>query len=283
MLRIVMTCLVASVAGIWGACAETAMDRGSYLVNAIMACDGCHTPRPGGGALDMTKRFSGGSQVWDEPHFLVRGSNISSDPAAGIGIWSDADFKRLMWEGVRPNGVKVAPQMPFAFYKILTSRDLDAVTAYLRSVTPQSNKVQPPVYKAAMHYEDIPGGEKPFTDEVLNDSLKRGFYVATIAHCMECHARHPDGSPGYKDSWGRGGHVMKGPYGEAKVSNITSHPTKGIGALSDAEIKRALTQGIGHDGRKLKPPMARQEYFSKMSDADLNSLIAWVRTMPPLE
>jgi hypothetical protein len=152
-----------------GARGETEFERGQYLVDAIMACDGCHTPRPGGGVLDMTKRFSGGSQTWDEPHFLVKGSNISSDRERGIGAWSDAYFKRLMSEGGRPNGVKVAPQMPFAFYKILTPRDLDAVTAYIRSVAPQSNQVQPPVYKAAMHYEDIPGGEKPFTDDALND------------------------------------------------------------------------------------------------------------------
>ena len=223
-----LACLAGSVAVISGARAETTLERGSYLVNAIMACDGCHTPRPGGGEFDMTKRFSGGSQVWDEPHFLVKGSNISSDPTNGIGVWSGTDFKRLMSEGVRPSGVKVAPQMPFAFYKILTPRDLDAVTAYIRLAAPQSNQVQPPVYKAAMHYEDIPGGEKPFTDEALNEPLRRGFYIATIAHCMECHARRPDGTPGYKDSWGKGGHIMKGPYGEVKVSNITSHPTQGI-------------------------------------------------------
>src|SRR5690349_19332783 len=119
MLRIAMMCLGAAVWGISGARAETALERGSYLVNAVMACDGCHTPRSGGGAFDMTKRFSGGSQVWDEPHFLVKGSNISSDRTDGIGAWSDADFKHLMSEGVRPSGVKVAPQMPFAFYKIL--------------------------------------------------------------------------------------------------------------------------------------------------------------------
>jgi len=271
------------LAAIGGARAETTLERGKYLVDAIMACDGCHTPRPGGGALDMTKRFSGGSQTWDEPHYLVKGSNISSDRDHGIGSWGDADFKRLMSEGVRPNGVKVAPQMPFVFYKILTPRDLDAVTAYIRSAAPQSNQVQPPLYKAAMHYEDIPGGEKPFTDEMLNDQLKRGFYVATIAHCMECHARHPDGSPGYKDSWGRGGHVMKGPYGEVTVSNITASPTKGIGAMSDTDLKRVLTQGIGRDGRKLKPPMARHEYFTKMTDTDLNALVVWVRTIPPLD
>ena len=35
------------------ALAETPVERGGYLANAIMACDGCHTPRPPGGAFDM--------------------------------------------------------------------------------------------------------------------------------------------------------------------------------------------------------------------------------------
>ena len=65
--------------------------------------------------------------------------------------------------------------------------------------------------------------------------------------------------------------------------NITSHPTKGIGAWTDADIKRALTQGVERDGRAFKPPMARQNYFSKMTDDDVNAIVAWVRTIPPLE
>ena len=44
---------------------ETPVDRGRYLVDAVMGCDGCHTPRPKG-QFDMAKKFSGGSQVWDE-------------------------------------------------------------------------------------------------------------------------------------------------------------------------------------------------------------------------
>ena len=47
----------ALVALIAAASAETLLERGSYLVNAVMGCDGCHTPRPGG-VFDMTKRFS---------------------------------------------------------------------------------------------------------------------------------------------------------------------------------------------------------------------------------
>jgi mono/diheme cytochrome c family protein len=265
-----------------GARAETALERGRYLVDAIMGCDGCHTPRPGG-VFDMSKRFAGGLLVFEQKEFVVRGSNISSDREHGIGAWSDAEFKTLMTEGVRPSGVKIAPQMPFAFYRILTARDLDAVTAYVRSAAPQAGQPPPPVYRAPMQYEAIPGGERPFTDAMLNDPLKRGFYIATIAHCMECHARRPDGSAGYADSWGKGGHVMKGPYGEVTVSNITSDPDKGIGRMTDAELRRVFTQGIGRDGRTLKLPMARQVYFSKMTDADVDALIAWIRTIPPLK
>src|SRR6186997_1115812 len=103
---------------------ESLLERGSYLVNAVMACDGCHTPR-GPAGFDMTRRFSGGAQVWDEPAYLVRGSNITPDRETGIGNWSANDLKRLMTDGMRPNGVPVAHQMPYPFYKILTPGDLD--------------------------------------------------------------------------------------------------------------------------------------------------------------
>src|SRR6478735_109136 len=102
--RIAMICLAGSVAVISGARAETLLERGSYLVNAVMACDGCHTPRPGG-VFDMTRRFSGGSQVWDEKAYTVRGSNITPDRETGIGTWSEGDLKRALTEGIRPSGV----------------------------------------------------------------------------------------------------------------------------------------------------------------------------------
>jgi mono/diheme cytochrome c family protein len=282
MIRLVIMSAAALVAAAGGACAETSLERGSYLVNAVMACDGCHTPRPGG-AFEMAKRFSGGSQVWDEKAYTVRGSNITPDRETGIGSWSETDLKRALTEGVRPSGVNLAPQMPFAFYKILTPRDLDAVVAYVRSVEPVRNQVPPPVYKAEMHAELIPGAEKPVADEAPRDPLKRGFYLATIAHCMECHSRKPDGTQDYVNWNGKGGAEFTGPFGKVAARNITSHPTAGIGAWTDAEIKRALTHGVARDGRAFKPPMARQIYFSKMTDDDLNAIVAWVRTIPPLE
>jgi mono/diheme cytochrome c family protein len=282
MARLGVVAFAALAAFTIGAAAETPLERGDYLVNAVLGCDGCHTPR-GPAGFDMSKRFSGGSQVWDEPALWVKGSNISSDAETGIGKWSAADLKRALTEGVRPTGVPLAPQMPFAFYKILTPQDLDAVVTYVRSVAPVRNEVQPPVYKAAMHAELIPGGEKPMPEQAMSDPVKRGFYLATIAHCMECHSRKPDGTADYKTWLGKGGHEMKGPFGSVTVRNITSHKAAGIGAWSDAEIRRALTHGVARDGRAFKLPMARQVYYSRMKDADLDAIVAWVRTLPPLE
>jgi mono/diheme cytochrome c family protein len=281
MFKLIVTCVTTLVAT--AAVAQDALiERGSYLVNAVMACDGCHTPR-GPAGFDMTKRFSGGSQVWDEPAYLVRGSNITPDRDSGIGGWSADQLKRLMVDGVRPNGVPVAPQMPYAFYKILTPRDLDAVVAYTRSVAPVRNEVAAPVYRGPSHAELIPGAEKPFTEDMLKDKVKRGFYLATIAHCMECHSRRPDGKADYVKWNGKGGYVFKSPKGSVTTKNISSHKTAGIGAWTDAEIRRSLTHGVDRTGRPFALQMQRQIYFAKMTDQDLDAIVAWVRTIPPIE
>src|SRR5690349_10857236 len=212
MIRFVFACIISVAAG--NAAAQALVERGSYLVNAVMACDGCHTPRTKTG-FDMEKRFSGGSQVWDTPAYTVRGTNITPDRETGIGAWSDVELKRSLTEGVHRGGRPIAPQMPFAFYKILTPGDLDAIVAYLRSVPAVSHAVAPPVYKAAMHAEPVPNAGRPYAEADLAQPVKRGFYLATIAHCMECHSRKPDGTQDYAGSWGKGGYVFTGPWGSA--------------------------------------------------------------------
>jgi hypothetical protein len=66
------------------------------------------------------------------------------------------------------------------------------------------------------------------------------------------------------------------------AANITSHPTAGIGAWSDQKIARAITQGVSRDGRALKPPMAFS-FYAGLKDGDLAAIIAYLRTVPPLQ
>jgi hypothetical protein len=128
----------------------------------------------------------------------------------------------------------------------------------------------------------FPGGEKPYTEAMFSDKVKHGFYLATIGHCMECHT--PMGPRGreFATRLGAGGFEFPGPWGKSVSRNVTSSKTKGIGAWTDAEIKRAITTGVSRDGSHLKPPMGFH-YYSNMTDGDLNDLIAWVRTLPPKE
>jgi mono/diheme cytochrome c family protein len=262
--------------------AQSPVERGSYLVNGVLTCGNCHTPRGPGGVLAMDKQLSGGPQEWDTPTFKVKGANITPDRETGIGSWSDAELKRALVDGIRPNGTRMAPIMPYGFYKVFTTADLDAVVAYLRSVPAVSNKVQAPLYKAPLHVEIPPGADRQMAAADLSDPVKRGFYQVTIAHCMECHTPRVNGKSDFDSALGKGGEEFKGPWGVAVARNITSHREKGIGAWSDAEIKRAITQGVRKDGTPLKPPMGYPMY-ARMSDADLSDVVAYLRTLPPKE
>jgi len=260
---------------------QSPVERGSYLVNSILTCGNCHTPRGPGGVFDMSKQLSGGPQTWDEPTFKVKGANITADPDTGIGKWSDADIKRALQEGKRPNGTQLAPIMPYGFYKIFTPNDLNAVVAYIKSVPAVKNAVEPPVYKAAMHPNTPPGAEKPMSEADMSNPVKRGFYLVTIGHCMECHTPVVDGKHDNKQL-GKGGQEFKGPWGVTVSRNITSSKTKGIGDWSDAEIKAAITQGKRKDGSPLKPPMGYPLY-ARMTDQDLTAVVAYLRTVPAQE
>jgi mono/diheme cytochrome c family protein len=265
--------------------AQSLLARGDYLVNGIMTCNHCHTPKDKAGNPVMARQFAGGVQRFDEVTFTASGSNITPDADTGIGKWSDADIKRALTDGVRPNGVKLAFVMPSPLYKVLTPRDLDAVVAYMRSVAPLNAKVPQPLYKTAQYAPTYPGADKPMSESDLRDPLKRGQYLANLGHCMQCHAERDDQEiPNYRTGAGKGGRVYKTPAGLVKAANITSHPTKGLGAWSDAEIKRALINGVSRDGRPLAITMATySQYLKRLSDDDLNALVAWMRALPPLE
>jgi mono/diheme cytochrome c family protein len=280
MLKTMWAVLALSFALAGGAQAQSDLvKRGDYLVNTIMTCQNCHTPM-GPNGPDFSKALSGGLS-WDEPPFKVTAANITPDKETGIGNWTDEQIKTLLRTGKRPNGVPVAAVMPYGFYKILTDRDMDAIVAYLRSVKPVSNKVPAPVYRLPAVSQTPPGADKPFTEDMLKDKVKNGFYLATIGHCFECHT--PMGPRGHDwAEYGKGGMKFPGPWGQSISRNLTSSKDKGLGGWTDAQIKTAITTGVSKDGSRLKPPMGFP-YYAHMTGADLDAVIAYLRTVPAQE
>jgi mono/diheme cytochrome c family protein len=253
--------------------------RGDYLVNGILTCANCHSPK-GPPAAVAGKDFSGGLS-WDEPPFKVTAPNITQDKETGIGNWTDDQIKTMLTTGKNPHGIQEAEVMPTAFYPILTPGDLNSIVAYLRTLKPVSNKVPDPIYKIALPHHAFPGAEKSYSPADLNDKLKRGFYLATIGHCMECHTpfKAGGGPRDFAGSLGKGGAEFPGPWGVVKSRNITSSKTAGIGHWTDAEIKEAIVHGKRKDGSKLTGPMGFQ-YYVKMTDQDLDAVVAYLRTVP---
>jgi mono/diheme cytochrome c family protein len=269
MSRLFLGAALAMLAGGQGALAQSPAQRGDYLVNSILNCGGCHTPRGPGGA---DKAFAGGN-VFDTPRFKVYSSNITPDRQTGIGNWSNDEIRNALLHGKRPNGVVLAA-MPTAFLADLTTTDLDAIIAYLRTLKPVKNEVPAPEYKGQIVHDPLPKPGK------MRGKVKRGYYLATIGHCMECHTPMEKGKQLFDTSLGAGGRQFKGPWGVATARNITASKDKGLGSWTDAEIRRAITQGVRKDGSKLNPPMGFAAY-AKMTDKDMAALIAYLRTVPP--
>jgi len=198
------------------------------------------------------KALSGGMR-FDEPPFDVTASNITSDRESGIGAWSGCRHQEAAdhWDAPerRAGRRHHADRLLQGHHAAATSTRSSPICA---TIPPVKNQVPAPVYKVALQPPLVPNAQKQMTETDLGDKAKRGFYLATIAHCMECHT--PVGPKGRDFSrLGAGGFEFKGPWGVSVSRNITSSKTKGLGAWTDEEIKRAITQGVSHDGSKLKP------------------------------
>ena len=63
--------------------------------------------------------------------------------------------------------------------------------------------------------------------------------------------------------------------------NLTDHPT-GLANASDDEIKDAFLNGVGTDGRNLVPLMPYW-IFHNMTDDDADSIVAYLRTLRPIQ
>ncbi len=109
------------------------VERGRYLFN-VASCAYCHTNDGAGGA-----KLSGGLGTIYTP-------NISSDPKAGLGGWSDAQIARAIRSGVSRNGRPLYWQgMPWDHFSNWDEEDIRAIVAYLRLLPPVTEPV--PAYR----------------------------------------------------------------------------------------------------------------------------------------
>jgi len=129
---------------------------------------------------------------------------------------------------------------------------------------------------------------RPVTDRRIEPTearLTRGKYlVESVAHCFHCHSDHDFSDPDYPPIPGRegAGWLMPIPeLGKIASRNITSDPETGLGRWTDDEILRALQEGVSRDGSALFPVMPYPD-FAQLDDEDAASIVAYIRTIPPV-
>lgn len=118
--------------------------------------------------------------------------------------------------------------------------------------------------------------------------VERGKYLFhTLADCEGCHSERDWAKFGAPVLPGRLGSGMVFPKemglpGTIAPPNISQDKERGLGNWTDGEIIRAVREGVSRDGRALFPMMPYQS-FAKMSDEDVYSLVAYLRTMPAVK
>ena len=150
----------------------------------------------------------------------------------------------------------------------------------------------------------------PSNSEALRLSrIERGAYLVTVGGCNDCHTPFKMGEKGPEPDMTRmlSGHphdlvmppttategpwvwrgagtntAFAGPWGVSYARNLTPDPISGIGIWDEARfIKTIRTGKHWGESRPIMPPMPWQNY-AQMTDEDLKSVYAYLRSIPPI-
>ena len=260
--------------------------RGARLYRT--ACATCHT-QPG-------TPHSCGAAIPNFPTTFgtIVSSNLTRDPARGIGARSDGEIARLLRHGVMPDG-RFSRTMPRA--RLLGDQDIAALLGFLRSddplfapcveETPAARLSLLGRVALALLGPKAPAGDGDFDPAPVpvpprTASAAYGRYLATAIYgCVGCHTDGLDdveaklASPNLL----AGGLELPDPRGDRVLStNLTPDPT-GIGPWTLAQFDSALTTGIAPDGGAIRSPMP----ILRFTDAvETEAIYRYLQSVPPV-
>lgn len=257
--------------------------RGEYLSKAG-DCSACHD------AADHTP-LAGGLPV-NSPFGPIYASNITPDPASGIGRYTLTEFADAIRLGKRRDGAQLYPAMPYPSFANMTDEDVTALYAYLmHGVKPVAKRA--PETKLPFPFNQRWGllfwslafgnREQFVPDPVRSVQWNRGAYlVQGVGHCGACHT--PRG-PAYnelgyneKSPW----YLTGGVNDHWLAPNLTGDPASGLGRWSDQNIADFLRSGHGAGAiafGAMSPVIGDSTQY--LSADDLQSIATYLKSLPP--
>jgi mono/diheme cytochrome c family protein len=273
--------------------------RGKYLVDNIIACSDCHTPKLASGAPDMTKYLAGNATFIKLPSGdALPTRNLTPDLATGLGGYTATEIKHMFQDGVVPTAagtMALNPTMPYYVFHNMAAQDADAIVAYLQSIPAVNNPL--PARSAAFDvaapadYLDPVTIPTPAASYPQLASALRGRYLATESGlCIECHTQHLATGPKPLDTskFFQGGEdfsaFFAGTLNIHPVSaNLTSDPTTGLGGWTADQIVKVLHQGVDDQGTGICPPMpvGPNGAYGGLTDQDALDIASYIKSLPP--
>jgi mono/diheme cytochrome c family protein len=293
-----------------------AVRRGEYIVNVLGACSFCHTPLLPNGSRDLDKFLAGVDCFidFDSPTFQDDGGTTGclssrnlTPHETGLKNATDAQIKNAFQNGIRTDGKKIVPIMPYWVFHNLTDDDADAIVAYLRSIPPVDHQVKANQAPASLHNDGMAGvfpDIQPLKDNEIpyprggdnNASAMNGRYLASMAGlCVDCHS--PEVAPNALQldttRLFAGGKVFpKTALGLLDPSyptfivtrNLTSDAT-GLGGWTKTQIRAAIAEGRDKDNKQVCAATHGGVIspYAGLTPSDLDDIAEYLSLLPPTE
>jgi mono/diheme cytochrome c family protein len=252
------------------------IERGRYLA-VLSDCASCHTV-PG-----SNQPFAGGRPI-ETPFGNIVAPNITPDPETGISSWSDEAFDAAVRGGLRRNGSRLYPAMPYTTYTKMSRDDVLAIRAYLNTVIPVRNAVVantlpfPFNIRTSMRVWNAlyfsQGDYKP--DSKQSAEWNRGAYLVDgPGHCGACHTPKTFLGGDKTDRYLRGGYLQGW-----SAPDITGDARVGVGAWPADELVAYLKSGHNRVSAATGP-MAEVVSLSTehMTDPDLKAIATYLKSV----
>jgi mono/diheme cytochrome c family protein len=235
-------------------------------------CASCHSTVGGpayGGGVPLRTGFG-----------TVYGTNITPDPAAGIGGWSEEAFRRALRDGVSRDGHLLYPAFPYNHFTHLNDEDIHALYAFAMTRTPAQSRAPANEMKFPLQFRPLLAGwnllfldRGPVTQQATRSAeWNRGAYlVQSVGHCAACHTPRN----------ALGGEKGDQPFAGGEIEGWMATP---LNARSPSPVRwtpEALTAylrtGLAPDHAISAGPMQPVVHnLSQLDESDLNAIATYI-------
>lgn len=256
------------------------LQNGEELFNAG-GCASCHmTPEQ-----DDHKILGGGGPL--KSRFgTFYGPNISSDPADGIGSWTDAQFITALQKGVGVRGQHLYPAFPYASFQRMSQADLLDLHAYLNTLPAVQGKARAHEIGFPFNIRRLLGGWKFLyldgkqyvEDPGQTAEWNRGAYLVNgPGHCAECHSARDAMGGIIQATRFAGGQDLEG---DGWVPNITQ---QGLADWTVDDIVYLLEIGSTPSGDSVGGRMTEViTNMSLLTAADRQAMAVYLKSLPAI-